>query len=166
MTSSVKNRTAGGRPPKFTESSRPVTVTLPDRVLELMEKMDSDRAKAIVKCVEAAAVLAQRRPAVDLIEVFPGKALIVIGHCRSIESIDWLRRVELAPGRFLLVLPPGMPPERLEVELGDVIADLSQNRESERPLLEALQKLMIQQRREQRVSKAELLVVDIKKGHG
>jgi hypothetical protein len=142
-----------------------VTVTLPDRVLKLMEQVDSDRAKAIVKCVEATVGSPERgKPAVDLVEVFPGKALIVIGRCRAIEEIDWLRRVEIAPGRFLLILPPGMPPERLEVELGDIITDLPPDRDDERPLLDGLRKLMIQQRREKTVSKAELLVVDVKKG--
>lgn len=142
-----------------------MTVTLPDRVLRLMELVDSDRAKAIVKCVESTVSTPdQKMPAVELIEVFPGKALIVIGKCQAIEKIDWLRRIEIAQGRFLLVLPTGMPPERLEVELGDVISDLPPDREDERNLLEGLRQLMIQQRREKTVSKVELLVVDVKKG--
>ena len=37
----------GGRPAKFAEPSRPVTVTLPERVLQLLAAVDADRAKAI-----------------------------------------------------------------------------------------------------------------------
>ena len=43
----------GGRPAKFDEPSRPVTITLPDRILERLEEIDGDRAKAVVKAVEA-----------------------------------------------------------------------------------------------------------------
>ena len=49
--SAKKNRT--GRPAKFAEPSRPVTVTLPERILDLLAAVDSDRAQAIVKTVEA-----------------------------------------------------------------------------------------------------------------
>ena len=48
-----KNR--GGRPAKFAEPSRPITVTLPERVLNLLAAVDPDRAKAITRLVDALA---------------------------------------------------------------------------------------------------------------
>ena len=38
----------GGRPAKFDEPSRPVTITLPDRILDRIKEIDDDRAKGIV----------------------------------------------------------------------------------------------------------------------
>ena len=71
---------AGGRPPKFREARRPVTVTLPERVLKTLEAVNPDRALAIVKCVDAVAGKGEHaaKP-VELVEVLPGKALIVVG---------------------------------------------------------------------------------------
>jgi len=44
-----------GRPRKFQEASRPVTVTLPQRTLELLSTFDEDRGRAIVKVTDAVA---------------------------------------------------------------------------------------------------------------
>ena len=46
------DKVRGGRPAKFDEPSRPVTLTLPDRILERIKEIDGDRAKGIVKAVE------------------------------------------------------------------------------------------------------------------
>ena len=164
MTAITNRKAAGGRPPKFTEARRPITVTLPERILKSLELVNRDRARAIVKCVESAAGDAgQGARYVELVEVLPGQALIVVGSCQSLSKIEWLRLVEIAPARFLLALPPGMPVERLEVEIGDLIDDLEPVAEDERFLLERLRALILQQRRRKTVSKAELLFVDIAK---
>jgi hypothetical protein len=44
----------GGRPRKFAEPTRPVTVTIPDRTLKQLVHIDKDRAKAIAKAVNMA----------------------------------------------------------------------------------------------------------------
>ena len=62
MVSSVKAKRTG-RPAKFAEPSRPVTVTLPERILDLLAAVDSDRAQAIVKTVEAISAPRQESPA-------------------------------------------------------------------------------------------------------
>ena len=46
------NPNPGGRPAKFDEPSRPVTMTLPDRILDRLAEIGDDRAKAVVKAVE------------------------------------------------------------------------------------------------------------------
>lgn len=164
MTATTNRKAAGGRPPKFTESRRPITVTLPTRILKTLELVSKDRARAIVKCVEAAVSdTSQGKRYVELVEVLPGKALIVVGSCQSLGKIDWLRLVEIAPARFLLTLPPGMPVERLEVEIGDILDDLEPEAADERFLLERLRALILKQRRRKAMSKAELLFVDISK---
>lgn len=162
MTSTQIGKRAGGRPPKFKEVRRPITVTLPERILKALERVSPDRAKALVKCVEATlGTEANKKGAVELIEVLPGKALIVVNSNQSLSRIDWLRLVEIAPARYLLVFPPGMPIERLEVELQDLVENLTPAEPEERLLLERLQKMLTQQRRQKNLSKGELLLVDI-----
>ena len=102
------------------------------------------------------------RNAVELLEVLPGRALIVLqaGHA-MFEKIDWLRMVEIAPSRYLLVLPTGMPIERLEVELRDLRESLDSSQTGEHQMLEQLQSLLIEQRRKKSLSKGELLFVDV-----
>ena len=67
----------GGRQPKFDEPQRPVTVTLPKRTLSALAALDADRARAIVKVVDAA-LSGNRSGAklVEVIEVAPGAAVI------------------------------------------------------------------------------------------
>jgi hypothetical protein len=51
---SYQNKKKKGRPPKFRESRRPVTVTLPETTLARLAAINTDRAQAIVKAVGAA----------------------------------------------------------------------------------------------------------------
>lgn len=152
---------ATGRPPKFAEPRRPVTVTLPERTLRQLALVDEDRAKAIVKVTDLA--VEGRDPStqgVRLVELTGGKSLIVVGRSRSLERIPWLRLVEIAPARFLLAIPSGTATESLEVALLDVLDGLPDEEREERALLERLRDLMRHGRQRDGVSKAELLLID------
>jgi hypothetical protein len=152
---------AGGRPPKYSEPRRPITVTLPERILRELQSIDHDRSRAIVKCVEAAMDGGDRpfKP-VELIELTPGKALILVGSSPSLKQIEWLRLVEIAPLRNLLVLPSGTAVEVLEVTIQDILRNLEPD-QSESILLTELLDVIRHQRRSKSISKAELLFVDI-----
>jgi hypothetical protein len=152
----------GGRPPKFREPSRPITVTLPERVLRELASMNSDRACAIVKCVDA--VLGKDEDSTEpvrLVKVAPGKALIVVGPTRSLHKIAWLRLVEIAPAKYILAIPSGTSVDSLEVAILDLLEGLDPDDTQERNLLEKLQNIIGQQRRNKTVSKAELVFVDV-----
>ena len=137
-------------------------MTLPDRVLKELESVSRDRAEAIVKCVDAVKGAGRHAlKAVELVEVIPGKALIVVGPSRLLKQIQWLRLVEIAPARYLLVLPSGTPVEMLEVEIQDVVDNLEPGAESERQLLSELRTLLAHQRHRKTISKAELVFIDI-----
>ncbi len=152
---------AGGRPPKYDEARRPITVTLPVRTLMDLQSINPDRSRAIVKCVETVIGAGERRfKSVELIELTPGKALIVVGPCSSLKQIEWLRLVEVAPFRYLLVLPSGTAIETLEVTIQDLLRHLESD-SSEGILLNELLGLISHQRRNRSISKAELLFVDI-----
>jgi hypothetical protein len=154
-------KNAGGRPPKYSEARRPITVTLPERILQDLHSINPDRSKAIVKCVEAIVAKGDRpfKP-VELIELTPGKALILVGQSSSLQQIEWLRLVEIAPFRYLLVLPSGTAVEVLEVTIQDLLRNLDPNT-SESVLLRELLDVISHQRRGRSITKAELLFVDI-----
>lgn len=152
---------AGGRPPKYREDRRPITVTLPERILRDLQSINPDRSQAIVKCVEAAIDKCDRsfKP-VELIEFTPGKALILVGPSSSLRQIEWLHLVEITPLRYLLVIPSGTTVEALEVTIHDLLRHLETD-SSESVLLTELLKVIGHQRRSKSISKAELLFVDI-----
>jgi len=134
---------------------------LPERVLRSLASLDGDRARAIVKCVEALVGNdGKKATAVDLVEVLPGKSLIVIGPSHALKRVHWLHLAEIAPARYLLVLPTGVPIERLELDIQDILENLDPERADERAMIEKLRNLIGMHRRQKTVTKAELLFVD------
>ncbi len=159
---STSKKSGAGRPKKFAESSHPVTVTLPERTLRQLCNINADRAQAIVKAVEIVAGSATHpmKP-VEIVEVTPGKAIIVVGPSKSLRKIAWLRLVEITPVRYLLSLPSGTPIESLEIAILDLLETLSPEEKEDRALLEALRNYITHQRRGEMISKGELLFIDL-----
>lgn len=158
----IKKKDQGGRPPKFNEPCRPITVTLPKRILAQLEAIDADRARALVKVTDAVAGSrgGRFRP-VELVEMARGKSLIVVGPSQALRQIPGLKLIEIAPARYLLTLTPGMPSESLEVALSDLLKDPAmQHNESELTILHELINLIGHQRRTKRISKAEILIIN------
>jgi len=151
----------GGRPPKFREPRRAVTVTLPERTLRQLAAVDLDRARAIVKVTDA--VVQKDLPAgklVEVVEIEPGTGVILVGPSSCLRRIPWLKMVEVAPARYLLVIPSGTPIDSLEVAVMDLLEDLPAAEERERVILAELEQRIRQLRRSKKVSKAELLFID------
>ncbi len=159
---SKDKKPTGGRPPKFSEPRRPVTVTLPERILAQLAAINADRARAIVKVTDAVVGGDRRRfLPVELVEMSPGKSLIVVGPCRALKSISFLNLIEIAPARYLLTIAPGTAVESLEVVLRDMLHDPNvHNNESESAILLELLNLIGHQRRTKRLSKAEILIAN------
>lgn len=155
----LKNR--GGRPRKFTGPSRPVTVTLSESTLDDLERIHPDRALAITKATDWA--VGQGKDPADtlrIVKVDGNRSIITVGPSKSLKQIPWLRCVEIAPARFLIVLPTGTPVESLEIAIMDMLEQLPPTEVGERALLEGLRKYISAQRKTQSVSKAELLFVE------
>jgi hypothetical protein len=153
---------SGGRPPKFREPRHPVTMTLPKRILDQLAEIDPDRTRAVVKVTEAVVGTGQGRfKPVELINMAPGKSLIVVGPSKALRSIPWLRLIEITPARFLLTIPSGASIEALEVALRDLVTypEFLKN-ERENTILHELLELIGHQRRAQRLSKAEILIIN------
>ena len=156
-------RNKKGRPPKFQEPRRPVTVTLPESTLARLAAIDPDRAQAIVKATDTVIPLdGKRDKQVELVEVRPGLGIILVGPSRHLQKIKWLRLVEVAPTRFLLTIPTGTAVDSLEVAIIDLLENLDPADEWERSILERLRDLMRSFRLGGKLSKAELLFIDTK----
>lgn len=148
-----------GRPRKFHEPSRPVTVTLPDRTLEILSELGPDRGRAIVAVADSFAERRQLpRPRVELVSVSPELSVILIGPCPPLSEIESLRTIEVSPGRFLLTVSPGTPISALEVELADLVEHPSLSPADE-ALLQELMQVLRSQRRRKNITKAEILFV-------
>jgi hypothetical protein len=160
--SSSPAKNPGGRPRKFAEPSRPITVTLPDRTLKLLQAVDEDRALAITKVTDAAVCGdAMDGAVVRLVEIEPGTAIIVVGPSKRLRDIPWLSLAEITPAQYLLSIPSGTPPERLELALIDLIDTLGDDEEHERRLLDELRRQIGNLRRERRMSKSEIILVSM-----
>lgn len=151
----------GGRPAKFDEPSRVVTMTLPERTLDRLSMIDSDRAKAIVKTTDAICPLNDPNTTDPIRELTIDKdrSLISVPNCRQLHSIPWLTLIEISPGYHLLSLQSGIPIEKLEVTIGDLIEDKSDATETERNILRSLLQHLRVPRKNHAVQKEEILII-------
>jgi hypothetical protein len=159
---SARHRGPSGRPPKFDEPRRPVTLTLPERTLARLAAVHPDRATAIVKLVNEALpdCASGARRLVDLVRVARGAAVILVAPSRSLRRIPWLRLAEISPRRHLLTVVPGTPIEALEVAILDLIESLPAGESYERKILTTLRKLIGNSRRSRNISKFEMLYLN------
>lgn len=147
----------GGRPPKFHEPRRPVTVTLPERTLNVLSSVDADRARAIVKLADRVEGSNGDHKGVELVPIASDAAVLVIGRSQSLTKIPWLRQIEIAPARHLISIEPGTPIDSLEVALADLLDH--DDEMHDRPIVAELLAHVRRQRRDQSISKEEILVI-------
>lgn len=156
----MKQKVRIGRPPKFNEERSPITVTLPRRILQKLETIDLDRAKAIVKCVDGVIHQAWTdKSRVEVVEISKHTGLIVVGPSQSLKSIPWLKLIEIAPFRFLLAVPTGTAIDSLEIAIIDLIEHLPENDIAEKPLLKDLRQKISHHRRKEGFTKGEILYI-------
>jgi len=111
----------GGRPAKFADPRRPVTMTLPERILDRLAEIDADRARAVVKAVEAALGGDRAVEPVGELRIASDETLLTIADSPLLRRLPWLTLIEVAPGRHVLSLRDGVPVEKLEVALEDLL---------------------------------------------
>lgn len=142
-------------------------MTLPESALAKLAAINPDRAQAIVQAIDAAMPRkASGHERVELVEVMPGLGVIIVGPSRNLQKIKWLRLVELAPMRYLLVVPSGTAIDSLEVAIIDLLENLEQGEEWEKATLEQLRDMMRSLRLGGKLSKAELMFIDTKTMRG
>ena len=155
----------GGRPAKFAEPSRPVTVTLPERVLQLLAAVDADRAKAITKLVDSSLSKSGKslKP-ITTVKIADEKAIILVSYSEQLLHLPWLRLIEVAPARHLISIQPGTSIESMELDLHDLLEDLPDSKSLDREILESLSQIIRASRRTKTILKEEILFVSTSTG--
>ena len=153
---------AGGRPPKYDEPSRPITVTLPESTLDGLLRVDADRGQAIVKLTRHALRQDQESsPQVEIVQMAANTGLLIVGPSVALRRIPFLHLIEVAPSRFLLALEPGNDFKSLEIAIQDVLEEIPDNDVGERNLIVELLNHIKHLRKSERVSTAEILFVQL-----
>jgi hypothetical protein len=156
-----------GRPPKFDEPCRVVTVTLPERTLEDLSYIDRDRARAIVKATSLARhhppgeALPQPPRDVDLMRVAPESAVIALSSARSLEGIPGLTLVEFMPSRFLIIVGADTSLSDVEIAILDRQEALPPEAAREREMLHQLLDHLRTGRRSNRLRTGGVILLDV-----
>src|SRR6188768_826035 len=97
-------RAARGRPRKFARPAHPVTVTLPDDVLDRLSTIDADLGRAIVTLVER-----RRSPRAGPVRhaelaSYGRHAVMVVTALKALKRLPGVQLVPVANGRCLISL--------------------------------------------------------------
>jgi len=138
-----------GRPRKFTVPSRPVTVTLPEHVLDALASVDVDLGRAIVRLAQP--VLSNRpRPAAELAS-FGRHAVIVVRPSRTLERRTGVELLHLPDGRALISFDQTRTIPALELLIADALEDAALPPDDRR-IFEAIAGILKNARRSDRVA--------------
>ena len=143
------------------EDNRVITLTLPEKTVQLLETLDQDLTRAIAKVTDIATQKAYPRgSSFEVVKVAPHNSVLILGSDTLLSRIPWIRLVEIAPGRNLIAIPSGTSLESLEVAILEVIENMASADETEKSLLKEFCKYVGRLRRYNRVSRAEIMIVD------
>lgn len=149
-----------GRPPKFAEPSRPVTVTLPERVLKKLQMINNDRGLAITKATDNLVPDSKlQRPPLEIVPISDGQGLIVIGFSNVLAQMPGIQLVEISPLRYIISMQQGSSVDSFELALTDSLDCLPAGETPETALLRELRDILTKIRRKQGMMKAEILLV-------
>jgi hypothetical protein len=109
-----------GRPPKFGRRARPVTITLPEDLIERLKAQHLDLGRAIVELFEPAGP-ASDAP-VQLAEFGRG-ALILVPPASALRRLAGVELIPLSNGRALIALDQPLSTSDLELTLHDALAE-------------------------------------------
>jgi hypothetical protein len=113
--------TRPGRPPKFGRRARPVTITLPEDLIEHLRAQHLDLGRAVVELFES------RMPGdapVQLAEFGRG-ALILVPPASALRRVAGIELIPLSNGRAMIALDQPMSASDLELTLNDALAEPS-----------------------------------------
>lgn len=117
-----------GRPRKFNEPSRAVTLTLPEAVIERLAAIDRDLSRAVAEVVGRPAASSGRRAASTgrrsaELSVFGDHAVITVTPTRALERRAGIDLVPLPDGRALISFDQPTTISDLELLLCDALDD-------------------------------------------
>ena len=108
-----------GRPPKFSVPARPVTLTLPEHVIETLLTIDADLGRAVVRLAQPA-IAKQPHPPAELV-TYGRHAVIVITPSRTLGRLRGVELVPLPDGRALISIDRPTTIAELELLIEDAL---------------------------------------------
>jgi hypothetical protein len=110
-----------GRPRKFHQPSRSLSLTLPTDVIAALQTVDPDLSRAIVRVVQTSAPGSFR--AAPELNTYGSRAVISVPSARILETQIGVELVPMAEGRALVSFDEGLSIADLELRIGDVLDD-------------------------------------------
>lgn len=110
-----------GRPRKFTAPSRPVTLTLPDHVIDALTALDPDLSRAVVRLAQPMLADAPHPP-VEL-ATFGRHSVIVVNPSRTLKQRTGVELLHLPDGRALISFDQPTTIPGLELTIKDALED-------------------------------------------
>jgi hypothetical protein len=89
----------------------------------------------------------------------PGSGVLLVPPSKGLATVPWIRLIEVAPGRNLITIVPGVPIEKVEIALLDLIENARSSYPEEVELLESLRGQIGSFRRGEKLTKSEILVI-------
>jgi len=98
-----------------------VTLTLPEPVIDALEAVDTDLARAIVRLAQSE-MAKQPHPPAELAQ-FGARAVIVVNPTRTLERRTGVTLIPLPDGRALISFARSITPAHIELMLADALED-------------------------------------------
>lgn len=131
-----------GRPLKFGRPARPVTLTLPEDIIEALSSLADDLGQAVVNVSQPFIGRAAPRPDAELTN-YGQSAVIVVRPMTALERIAGVKLVPIPDGRALISLDHEMTVFEFELKLGDLLDDETcELAARERKALDAIRELL------------------------
>jgi hypothetical protein len=141
-------RRGRGRPRKFAEPTRAITITLPESVLSTLTSVHKDISRAIVQL--AGRRLRHKHPLAELV-TFGRNAVITVRPTPSLEQRADVQLVPLPDGRALISFAQARTVAEFELTLNDALEDPSLDAD-DRQLFEAIVRILRDARRSHTVT--------------
>lgn len=141
-------RRGRGRPKKFDEPTRVVTLTLPESAVSRLLQVHSDLARAVLGLIDTTAPGRERGPA-ELV-VFGRHAVISVRHTPTLERRIGVQLVPLPDGRALISFDSPRTVAELELAITDALDDRSLQAD-DRAVFEGIAAILRDARRDKHV---------------
>lgn len=109
-----------GRPRKFVRPARPITVTLPEDVIDALRGIDGDIARAIVRLTEPH-LDKRARPSAEL-RSFGSRSVILVPPSSQLGARTGVELVPLPDGRALIAFDERLTPAQIERRVAEAMA--------------------------------------------
>jgi hypothetical protein len=153
-----RTKVGRGRPRKFGRPARPVTLTLPDDVIERLSALDLDLGRAVVGIFERGRdkMPRPRRPAE--VATWGSRSVILVEPVRALARLQGIQLVPVSDGKALIALEHSNGIPRFELDLRDAL-DNPGVKGRDRAVLESVAEILKQARLSHRLTVVERSII-------